>query len=219
HALLKAAEGGLLDDVAAISIAAQQHGMVALDADGTPVRDALLWNDTRSADAATDLINELGGPAAWSQAVGSVPVASFTVTKLRWLAQHEPDNAARAESILLPHDWLTQRLTQATEPVTDRGDASGTGYYDPATNTYRTDLLTLAFGRELRTPRVAAPAEVVGSVTTPELPAIDVVGPGTGDNMAAALALNARPGDVVVSIGTSGTAFAVAEKPTADPTG
>src|SRR5690606_23934037 len=187
HALLKAAEGGLLDDVAAISIAAQQHGMVALDADGTPVRDALLWNDTRSADAATDLINELGGPAAWSQAVGSVPVASFTVTKLRWLAQHEPDNAARAESILLPHDWLTQRLTQATEPVTDRGDASGTGYYDPATNTYRTDLLTLAFGRELRTPRVAAPAEVVGSVTTPELPAIDVVGPGTGDNMAAAL--------------------------------
>ncbi|KUP95562.1 xylulokinase [Thermobifida cellulosilytica] len=219
QALVEAASGGLLDDVAALSVAAQQHGMVALDADGVPVRDALLWNDTRSAGAASDLVAELGGPAEWSRAVGSVPVASFTVTKLRWLAQHEPDNAARAESILLPHDWLTQRLTGAAEPVTDRGDASGTGYYDPATDTYRTDLLTLAFGRELRTPRVAGPAETVGEVTAPELPSIGVVGVGTGDNMAAALALDARPGDVVVSIGTSGTAFAVAEKPTADPSG
>src|SRR5690606_24114664 len=219
QALLQAASGGLLDDVAALSVAAQQHGMVALDADAVPVRDALLWNDTRSAGAASDLIAELGGPAEWSRAVGSVPVASFTVTKLRWLAQHEPGNAARAESILLPHDWLTQRLTGAAEPVTDRGDASGTGYYDPATGAYRTDLLTLAFGRELRTPRVAGPAETVGEVRAPGLPSIGVVGVGTGDNMAAALALDARPGDVVVSVGTSGTAFAVAEKPTADPSG
>ncbi|WP_267887184.1 FGGY family carbohydrate kinase, partial [Thermobifida halotolerans] len=120
QALLEAAGGGLLDDVAAIAVAAQQHGMVALDADGEPVRDALLWNDTRSAGAAADLVAELGGPGEWSRAVGSVPVASFTVTKLRWLARNEPDNAARAESVLLPHDWITQRLTRATEPVTDR---------------------------------------------------------------------------------------------------
>ncbi|TDQ50763.1 xylulokinase [Actinorugispora endophytica] len=219
EALTGAASGGLLDGVSAIAVAGQQHGMVALDAEGGVVRPALLWNDTRSAAAAADLTAELGGPAAWSEAVGLVPVPSFTVTKLRWLAEHEPANAARTEGVLLPHDWLTQRLTGADEAVTDRGDASGTGYYDPAADRYRTDLLTLAFGRAPRTPRVAAPAETVGAVRARGLPPIDVVAPGTGDNMAAALGLGAGPGDVVVSVGTSGTAFAVADAPTSDATG
>src|SRR4051794_1728240 len=80
------AAAGELDDVAAVSIGAQQHGMVCLDADGQVVRDALLWNDLRSAQAAVDLVAEFpGGAAAWAQATGSVPVASFTITKLRWL--------------------------------------------------------------------------------------------------------------------------------------
>jgi xylulokinase len=87
RALLAAlAEAGGLADVAAVAVAGQQHGMICLDADGQVVRPALLWNDTRSASAAADLIAELGGgdpvrgAAAWADAVGSVPVASFTVT-------------------------------------------------------------------------------------------------------------------------------------------
>ncbi len=90
--------------------------MVALDADGAVVRDALLWNDTRSAQAAVDLISELGdgdpaaGAKAWADAIGSVPVASFTVTKLRWLRDHEPELAAKVAAVALPHDWLTWRL-------------------------------------------------------------------------------------------------------------
>ncbi|HZD13717.1 MAG TPA: FGGY family carbohydrate kinase, partial [Pseudonocardiaceae bacterium] len=103
-------EAGGLEDVAAVAVGAQQHGMVCLDEDGRVVRPALLWNDTRSADAALDLIAELGGGAAWAEAVGIVPVASFTVTKLRWLAQHEPDAAAQTAAVCLPHDWLTWRL-------------------------------------------------------------------------------------------------------------
>ncbi len=87
-------EAGGLDDVAAVAVGGQQHGMVCLDEHGGVVRPALLWNDTRSAQAAADLVAELGGGerggAAWAEAVGSVPVASFTVTKLRWLAEHEP---------------------------------------------------------------------------------------------------------------------------------
>ncbi|WP_017617851.1 FGGY family carbohydrate kinase, partial [Nocardiopsis gilva] len=158
-ALLSAAESGLLDGVAAIGVAAQQHGMVALDGDGRVVRPALLWNDTRSATAAADLVTELGGPKAWAEAVGTVPVASLTVTKLRWLAEHEPDNSRRVERVLLPHDWLTWRLTGCGEAVTDRGDASGTGYYAPDRGEYCPDLLRLAFGREVGTPRVAAPFE------------------------------------------------------------
>ena len=204
--------GDFLAGVEAVAVGGQQHGMVTLDADGRVVRPALLWNDTRSAGAAADLVRELGGPGAWADATGSVPVASFTVTKLRWLAEHEPDLAARVERVVLPHDWLTTRL--GGETVTDRGDASGTGYFSPATGAYRPDLLRLAFGREVELPRVAGPAEAVGSTD-----AGATIAPGTGDNMAAALGLGAGPGDVVVSIGTSGTVFAVSEEPTADASG
>lgn len=213
------AAADLLDGVEAIAIAAQQHGLVALDDTGMAVRPALLWNDTRSAAAAADLTAEAGGPAAWAEAVGSVPVASFTITKLRWLAEHEPRSAERVASILLPHDWLTARLTGAESPATDRGDASGTGYYSPAAGRYRMDLLRMAFGREVEVPRIAAPAENLGEVRVPGLPAIGVVAPGTGDNMGAALGLGLEPGDVVVSIGTSGTAYAATQNPTADPSG
>ncbi|MEV6522203.1 xylulokinase [Longispora sp. NPDC051575] len=218
------AAGGL-DDCAAVAVAAQQHGMVCLDDSGDVVRPALLWNDTRSADAARDLVAELGGPAAWADAVGSVPVASFTVTKLRWLAEHEPAAARRTAAVCLPHDWLTWRLGGRAELTTDRGDASGTGYYSAATGGYRPDLVALALGHVPALPRVLGPTGSPGYTGSgpfpPEFllrPGI-LLGPGTGDNAAAALGLGARPGDVVVSIGTSGTAFAVSDTPTADPSG
>jgi xylulokinase len=209
---------GGLDDVAAISVAAQQHGMVCLDADGAVVRDALLWNDLRSAPDAADLVAELpGGPTAWAQATGSVPVASFTVTKLRWLARHEPANADRVAAVCLPHDWLTWRLggdPSLDRLATDRGDASGTGYWSPAEGRYREDLLKIAFGRTLQLPTVLAADERAGTTT-----AGTVLGCGTGDNAGAALGLRARPGDLIVSIGTSGVISAVSVTPTADPSG
>ena len=206
---------GLLDDVEAISIGAQQHGMVVIDDNKQVVRDALLWNDTRSATAATDLINELGGPNKWADAVGSVPVASFTVTKLRWLANNEPDNAKKVSGVMLPHDWLTwQLMGTPDEYVTDRGDASGTGYWSPQTNEYRKDLLKLALGKEVQLPRVASPNEIIGQTTS----GISVA-PGTGDNMAAALGLGAATGDIVISLGTSGTAYTVSSNPTNDASG
>lgn len=216
---LQAAADGLLDGVAAMSVAAQQHGMVALDEGGEVVRPALLWNDTRSAQAATDLVAELGGPEAWADAVGSVPVASFTITKLRWLAEHEPESAARTAQVLLPHDWLTWRLggggePGAADPVTDRGDASGTGYWSPRDGRYRFDLLEVALGRPAALPRVLGPCEPAGKTPTGIL-----LGPGTGDNMAAALGCGAGSGDVIVSIGTSGVVSAVSTRPTADGSG
>jgi xylulokinase len=209
---------GGLDDVAALAVGGQQHGMVCLDADGAVVRDALLWNDTRSAGAADDLVAELdGGAKAWAEAIGSVPVASFTVTKLRWLARNEPDNAARTAAVCLPHDWLTWRLRGhlgIDALTTDRGDASGTGYWSPATGEYRRDLLRLALDAEPLLPTVLAPSASAGTT-----PAGAVLGPGTGDNAAAALGIAARHGDVIVSIGTSGVVSAVSATPTADPTG
>ncbi|HET9008099.1 MAG TPA: xylulokinase [Actinomycetes bacterium] len=210
-------DAGGLEDVEAVGVGAQQHGMVCLDDAGQVVRPALLWNDTRSAGAAADLVAEGGGPRAWAEAAGSVPVASFTVTKLRWLADHEPEAAGRVAAVCLPHDWLTWRLAGASgleSLATDRGDASGTGYWSPATGTYRPDLLRLALGADALVPAVLDPAASPGRTTQGA-----VLAPGTGDNMAAALGLGARPGDVVVSVGTSGTVFAVSERPAADPSG
>ncbi|MEV7265704.1 xylulokinase [Micromonospora aurantiaca] len=232
------AEAGGLGDVAAVSVGGQQHGMVCLDTSGEVVRPALLWNDTRSADAARELVEEAGGGETgrrfWAEATGAVPVASFTATKLRWLARHEPDNADRVAAVCLPHDWLTWRLAGAPgldALRTDRGDASGTGYWSPRTGEYRLDLLERAFGRRPKVPVVLGPAEVAGHLDPAVLgggaasgaagpsggPVL--LGPGTGDNAAAALGAGAGPGDVVVSIGTSGTVFAVADTPAADSTG
>jgi xylulokinase len=211
------AQAGGLDDVAAVAVAGQQHGMVCLDEAGEVVRPALLWNDTRSAGAAAQLTTELGGARWWADAVGLVPVASFTVTKLRWLAEHEPANADRTAAVCLPHDWLTWRLNTATgldALRTDRGDASGTGYWSAATGEYRPDILRRAFGRDPLVPEVLGPTGVAGRTAGGAS-----LGPGTGDNAAAALGVGALPGDVIVSVGTSGTVFSVAEKPAADESG
>ncbi|GAA2078701.1 xylulokinase [Streptomyces albiaxialis] len=218
RALRAAAAGaGGLADVEAVSVAGQQHGMVCLDEDGEVVRPALLWNDNRSADAARSLVAELG-EEAWAEAVGSLPVASFTVSKLRWLAEHEPKEAARTAAVALPHDWLTWQLAGADgfeALTTDRSDASGTGYWSPAEGGYRRDLLTRALGHDAALPRVVGPRE-----TAARLPGTGAaLAPGAGDNAAAALGVGARTGDVVVSIGTSGTVFAVTGRPTADPSG
>ena len=209
-------QAGGIDDVAAVSVAGQQHGMVCLTESGEVVRPALLWNDTRSADAAADLVDELGGGAAWADAVGVVPVASMTASKLRWLRDHEPESVARTAAVCLPHDYLTRRLSGGglDRLTTDRGDASGTAYFSAATGTYRTDLLQLALGKTPALPKVLRPSDDSGRT-----PAGALLGAGTGDNMAAALGVGAEPGDVVVSIGTSGTAFAVADKPCADAAG
>lgn len=216
------AGAGGLEGVEAWAIGGQQHGMVALDAGGRVIRDALLWNDTRSADAAADLTREFGADEL-ARRTGLVPVASFTITKLRWLRDHEPDNAARVAAVALPHDWLTWRLRGfgpdgesprgpvLDELVTDRSDASGTGYWNPATGGYDRELLVAALGHDAVLPRVLGPDEWVTDAEGRR------VGPGAGDNAGAALGLGARPGDVVVSIGTSGTVFAVSEERTIDP--
>jgi len=221
HTAISAAGG--LTDVEAISIGGQQHGMVALDSEGAVIRDALLWNDTRSADAAQALNSELGGDAEIAKQVGSVLVASFTATKLRWMADAEKDNAAKVAGVALPHDWLSWQLQHNkgdaldfAKLFSDRSEASGTGYFDPTTSQYRRDILARALRteREINLPKIISPAQFGG--TTPSgIP----IAPGAGDNAAAALGIQAQAGDVVVSLGTSGTAFAVSETPTHDASG
>lgn len=216
------AAGGLVD-VEAISIGGQQHGMVALDSEGAVIRDALLWNDTRSADAAKALNQELGGDAETAKQVGSVLVASFTATKLRWMADAEKSNAEKVSGVALPHDWLSWQMQHNkgdaldfTKLFSDRSEASGTGYFDPTTSQYRRDILArvLRTDREINLPKIISPAQFGGTTPT-GIP----IAPGAGDNAAAALGIQAQAGDVVVSLGTSGTAFAVSDTPTHDASG
>ncbi len=203
--------------VEAIAVAGQQHGMVALDADGLPVHPAKLWNDTESAPQAARLVAEVGAEEL-ARRTGSVPTAAFTITKLAWLRHEHPDAFARVHRVLLPHDWLTWRLLgRPTIAVTDRGDASGTGWWSPVDGTVDEELLTLVGGRREWLPTVAAPFEAVGAAV--ELAPGARVGPGTGDNMGAALGLGAEPGELVVSLGTSGTAYTVSDVATTDATG
>src|SRR4051794_25062050 len=128
-------------DGGGVSVAGQQHGLVPLDGAGDVIRPAKLWNDTESAPDADRLVADGGGPAAWATACGSVPVAAFTITKLAWVRRVERANYERLRKVLLPHDWLTYRLTGRA--TTDRGDASGTGYWSPADGAWRPDLLKL----------------------------------------------------------------------------
>jgi xylulokinase len=226
---LSAAGRDLLSRAAAVGVAAQQHGMVTLDENGAVVRPAMLWNDVKSAPQAAELVTEFGGAAEWAARTGSVPTMSFTVTKLRWLAEREPANAARVHRVALPHDWLTWRLAgggardggpgdaggdPSAALVTDRGDASGTGYFSPATGGWLPEYATRALGHQVALPLVAAPSSVVGQTSWGA-----AISAGTGDNMGAALGMGLRDGDVAVSIGTSGTAYAVTSRPSADPTG
>ncbi|WP_037605102.1 FGGY family carbohydrate kinase [Streptacidiphilus rugosus] len=209
-----AAEGGVLEGISGIGVSAQQQGLIGLDAGGVLVRPAMLRNDPRAATSAIALVEELGGPAAWSHAVGAVPLASATVAKLRWLADHEPQSAKRLAEVLLPHDWLVwQLLGQSARRTTDRGDASGTGYWSTVEERYRPDLAALALGHELQQfPTVLGPAEAAG-----HSPEGLLISAGTGSTMATTLGLGLAPGDAMVALGSSATIHAVHEESLTDP--
>ena len=214
---------GRASEVAAIAVAGQQHGLVVLDERGTPLRPASLWNDTRAAPDAERLAERLG-PETWAHLTGLRPVASFTVCKWAWLRRTEPAVAAATAAIRLPHDYVTERLTG--RGTTDRSDVSGTGWWSPASGDYLDEILGLPDVQlsPRLLPAVIGPAEVAGTVSAAAAAALGLrpgtlVGPGAGDNAGASLGLGLRVGQAALSLGTSGTIFAVAERPAADPTG
>lgn len=224
NALVAATRQAVTSDmrVQAISVGAQQHGLVALDAAGQVVRPAPLWNNIAAAPDA----ERLNAQTDFAAEVGSRIVASFTIAKLAHLARTAPDDLARTAAVCLPHDWLNVKLTGNL--ATDRGDASGSGWWSPREGRDRRDLLALAVenaaARRLRLPEVRGPQNPAGTLQPEAAATLGLesgipIGPGTGDNMAAALGIGAAPGEVVISLGTSGTAFAVSDHPTADPSG
>ncbi|WP_413317221.1 xylulokinase [Agrococcus sp. 1P02AA] len=212
-------------DIRALSVGAQCHGLVMLDERGRVLRPAKLWNDTTSAAQAARMVQALG-TEEWVRAVGSVPPAAFTISKLAWIAEHEPRHLDAVSRVLLPHDYVTWRLTG--NAVTDRSDASGTGYYAAHEGRWRPDLLERFVREDLDweslLPIVLGPDEAAGHV----LPAVAeelglrpgvLVAAGGGDQHVGAVGLGMRPGDVTFSIGTSGVVLVSSESPVLDPTG
>ena len=230
------AAGGL-DDVRALSVGGQQHGMVCLDELGEVIRPALLWNDTRSAEAARELVLERGdgdseaGARWWAHATGLVPVASFTITKLRWLADNEPESARKIAAICLPHDWLSWKIRGGFEAVgleglcTDRSDASGTGYMDREHPSYRREILAQALrisveeAEGIILPKICDPVEAMGCGDPRQGWGEIAIGPGCGDNAGAALGVGLGVGQALLSLGTSGVVSVVSETPIEDPSG
>ncbi|MBG7587624.1 xylulokinase [Rothia kristinae] len=204
----------LLPRASAVAVAGQQHGMILLDEAGRVIRPALLWNDVRSAPQARRLTEHLGGPQEAARRIGSVPVASYTATKVRWVRENEPENARRIAAVALPHDWLTRELSNGDQLWTDHGEASGTAWYDPAARRWLPEIASWAAGHDIALPRLAAPHQAVGTTSSGA-----VLAPGTGDNAAAALGLGMVPGDVCVSLGTSAVVSVVSETPAQDGTG
>ena len=223
EALLEAIQkAGGLDDVSAISIAGQQHGMVLLDSEGEVVRPALLWNDTRSSKEAQELIDHFG--SRWlAKNTGSVPVPSFTSTKLRWVRNNEPQLLDSIAAVCLPHDYLSWRLSSHYPDVskifTDRSDASGTGYFNPRTNEYLSEVIEFCLGKEVLVPRIVHHLEAAALVRGELADRRIDIGAGMGDNAGAAQGLGLTPGKFAVSLGTSGTVFGAFRAGVSDETG
>ena len=193
-AAFDAATDGLLPRADAVAVGGQQHGMVALDAAGEPVRDALLWNDTRSAAGGRALVAEMGGPQACADAIGSVLVASFTVDQAALAARPRarerragrlgaaaprlrlpPRRRARHRAVHRPRRRLGHRLLRHR-----RGHAGAPTWPPPP---WATRSTCRAWSPPARRPARRRPA--------PWSPA------GTGDNMAAALGMALETGDVL----------------------
>ena len=211
-----------LSSVAAISVGGQGHGLVLLDGANEPIRPAKLWNDTNSAPDAAQLLKRL--PAdEWAVRTGSVPGPALTVSKLAWTRRCHPEALQRAARIMLPADYIVYRL--GGRSVTERGGSSGTGYFDPVGNCWDWALADLAapgLAWDRLLPAIIGSGDIAAEM--PMLPDLEslagaVVGAGSGDNMTAALGLGIRPGDTVISLGTSGTVYTVAETQVSDPSG
>jgi xylulokinase len=209
-------------DVEAVGMTGQMHGAVLLDAGGTVLRPAILWNDQRTA-AECDEIRSVIGRERLIAISGNDAITGLTAPKLLWVRRHEPDAWSRLAHVLLPKDYLRYRLTG--DYAMDKADGSGTLLFDLSARTWSPDLLSeLALDPAWFPPTFEGP-EVTGSVT-PEaaeatgLRARTPVVAGGGDQSANAVGVGVvAEGSVALSLGTSGVIFAATDSPIHEPNG
>ncbi len=222
-------------EVVALGVSGQQHGLVVLDEKLEVIRPAKLWNDTETAPQNAEMIARMGGREAWFERFGIVPLTGYTLSKLLWLQQNEPENFARVRHILLPHEYLNFWLTG--ELRAEFGDASGTAFFDVRRRAWAREVLDAIDGDAgcgdgrgdgqlfAALPALIGADEIVGTLR-PEVAAElglspeCVVSAGGGDNMMGAIGTgNVREGVVTLSLGTSSTVYSFSNGPAHDATG
>jgi xylulokinase len=215
------------EKVIAIGISGQQHGLVILDEKHRVIRPAKLWNDTETAAQNEQLIKRFGGRAEWFRRFGIVPLTGYTLSKLLWLKQQEPEHFALIRHILLPHEYLNFWLTG--KMCAEFGDASGTAFFDVRSRTWQREALDFiddGTGQLFSSlPQLIDSDSVVGTVRHEVaaelgLSTATVVSSGGGDNMMGAIGTgNIREGIVTLSLGTSSTVYSFSTRPPQDSAG
>ncbi|MFP5342139.1 MAG: xylulokinase [Candidatus Limnocylindria bacterium] len=217
-----ASTGVAADDVAAVGLTGQMHGLVLLDAADRVLRPAILWNDQRTAEAC-DTIRATIGPERLIAVTGNDALTGFTAAKLVWVRDHEPEIWAAAAHVLLPKDYVRLRLTG--EHALDRADGAGTALFDLAARDWSAEITdALGIPRAWLPPTFEGPA-VTGRIGSAAAEATGLragtpVVAGGGDQAANAVGVGAvTPGIVALSLGTSGVVFATTASPLRDPAG
>lgn len=211
-------------EVRGIGVSGQQHGLVVLDENDAVIRPAKLWCDTSTIDQCAQFEAAFGGTAGLIAKTGNAMLPGYTIPKLLWLKQNEPDHFRRVRTILLPHDYLNFRLTGVKRM--EYGDASGTGLLNIRTREWDRDLTAFVDPAvDAMLPELGSSNAVHGTLL-PELAkewglsGEVIVSAGGGDNMMGAIGTgNLGGGVVTASFGTSGTLYACSETPLIDPQG
>jgi xylulokinase len=218
--LLKAQLPG--DHIACVGFSGQMHGAVLLDDQDHVVRPALIWCDQRTEKQSRDLARSIGTERI-IQLTCNAPLTNFTLTKLLWVRENEPDNWSRVRSVMLPKDYVRFRLTG--ERVSDMTDASGTLLLDVANRKWSSEMLGHAeiddrlLPKLCESPNVCGQVSITGAAATELMPGTPVVA-GAGDQAAGATGMGiVRPGAVCATIGSSGVVFAATDWPVLDPQG
>jgi xylulokinase len=212
------------NELRAIGVSGQQHGLVVLNDVNEVVRPAKLWCDTSTAQQCDKIIEEFGGSAALIKLVGNTMLPGWTAPKILWLKENEPDNYASVRSVLLPHDYINFWLTG--EKRMEYGDASGTGLMDVKSRRWCEPVLEFIDpGLHDKLPSLGSSRQAVGLLRENlrkkwGLEVSPVISAGGGDNMMGAIGTgNVQPGAVTASLGTSGTIYAYSTEPIVDPEG
>lgn len=225
--VLQAGATADLSAVVSLGVSGQQHGLVVLDEDKQVIRPAKLWNDTETAAQNAEIVSRMGGKQAFLQRFGVAPLTGYTVSKLLWIQQNEPENFARIRHILLPHEYLNFWLTGKL--AAEYGDASGTAFFDNRSRQWTREVLDAIDGGTgqlfAALPSLHSVDEMVGTVLSTVAADLGLspdcqVACGGGDNMMGAIGTgNVREGVVTLSLGTSSTVYTYRDAPVQDETG
>src|ERR1044071_1806155 len=210
------------EEIAAVGLTGQMHGLVLLDEAGNVLRPAILWNDQRT-QSQCDEIHQIMGRERFIQITGNVALTGFTAPKILWVKENEPDVFAKAKHVLLPKDYIRFKLTG--EHAMDKADGAGTVLFNLKSRDWSEEILAALDITRHWTAKTFEGPEFTGCVTEQAasltgLKAGTPVAAGGGDQAAQAVGVGAvQPGIVGLTVGSSGVVFRTTPSALIEPEG